>query len=73
MGQKSFNLLTSDGSSIDDWAKMSSKYSHDTPYGKGQFHYYQNLKTGQISSFDIKFKLTNGKVLSLDTNFNFIK
>ena len=65
------HLFTGDGSYIDNWAKMSSKYSYDTPYVKGQFHYYQNLKTGQ--SVRLIYKLTNEKVLSLDTNFNFIK
>jgi len=67
------DALTSDGSSINDWAKMSSKYSYETPYGKGQFHYYQNLKTGEINAFDAKFKLTDGKVIPVDTSLNFLK
>lgn len=71
--KKAIDALTSDGSSINDWAKMSSKYSYETPYGKGQFHYYQNLKTGEINAFDAKFKLTDGKVIPVDTSLNFLK
>lgn len=63
--------LTSDGSSIDDWAKMSSKYSYDTLYGKGQYHYYKNLKTGVIHPFDAKLKLNKPPhhVIPVDMNF----
>ena len=72
---KAIKALTSDGSSIDDWAKMSSKYSYDTPYGRGQYHYYQNLKTGEINPFDAKLKLNKAphNVIPTDSSFNSIK
>ncbi|QSX06729.1 hypothetical protein JYG23_04595 [Sedimentibacter sp. zth1] len=70
--KKAIEALTSDGSSIDDWVKMSSKYSYDTPYGRGQYHYYKNLKTGEIHPFDAKLKLNKPphNVIPTDSNFN---
>ncbi|QIB70557.1 hypothetical protein Ami103574_15205 [Aminipila butyrica] len=38
--------LTRDGSSINDWAKMSTK-TFKSPSGSFQVHFYQNVKTGQ--------------------------
>ncbi|WP_438435378.1 DUF6531 domain-containing protein [Gorillibacterium sp. sgz500922] len=47
--------LTSNGSSINDWAKMSTQ-TFKSPSGDFQVHYYQNLKTGEISTFGMKAK-----------------
>ena len=69
---KAIKALTSDGSAIEDWAKMSSKYSYDTPYGRGQYHYYQNIKTKEVHPFDVKLKLNKEPhyVIPMDSNFN---
>ena len=46
--------LTSDGSRIDDWNKMSVKI------GKEEVHYYQNSKTGNVNyGKDYKTKMSN--------------
>jgi len=80
---KARRILTSDGSKIEDWAKMTSKYKYETPYGRGEIHFYQNQKTGEISSFDIKMKVPKPSklrkdekdlfwIIELDDNFNII-
>lgn len=61
-------LLTKDGSKIEDWAKMTSKQQYETPYGKGEVHFYQNQKTGEISVFDIKLKVSKPKNLRTNEN-----
>ena len=80
--KKAINELTRGGSDIKDWSKMSSKYQYETQYGKGEFHYYQNKVTGEISTFDAKMKIIKSKslwsdktraeyyILDVDTNFN---
>ncbi|MHC1748029.1 MAG: RHS repeat-associated core domain-containing protein [Cellulosilyticaceae bacterium] len=80
--KKAINELTKNGSDIKGWSKMSSKYQYETPYGKGEVHYYQNKVTGEISNFDAKIKIIKSKklwadktkaeyyVLDVDTNFN---
>ena len=47
--------LISDGSSINDWAKMSTQ-TFKSPSGDFQVHFYQNIKTGQVSTYEIKVK-----------------
>ncbi|QIB70560.1 RHS repeat-associated core domain-containing protein [Aminipila butyrica] len=47
--------LTRDGSSINDWAKMSTR-TFKSPSGSFQVHFYQNVKTGQISTYEMKVK-----------------
>ncbi|OPH60466.1 hypothetical protein BC351_18430 [Paenibacillus ferrarius] len=51
--------LTKDGSSMSDWAKMESP-TYASPFGDFKFHFYQNLKTGEVSPFDNKMKM-NGQ------------
>ncbi|ADZ82164.1 hypothetical protein [Cellulosilyticum lentocellum] len=82
--KKAISELTKDGSNINDWSKMSSNYQYDTPYGRGEVHYYQNQVTGEISSFDIKMKIIKSKnlwkdktiaeyyIVDLDKDFNII-
>jgi hypothetical protein len=62
------SMLTGDGSNIKDWAKMTSKQQYETPYGKGEIHFYQNQKTGEISSFDIKLKVSKPRKLRANEN-----
>jgi hypothetical protein len=57
--------LTKNGSSMSDWAKMESTYSYETSMGKGKIHYYQNLKTGEISFYDVKMKVPIPKDLKI--------
>ncbi|MFS1513643.1 S8 family serine peptidase [Chengkuizengella sp. SCS-71B] len=75
--------LTKDGSDINDWAKMSSN-AYETQYGRGEFHFYQNQLTGEISSFDSKLKIPKPKklrenpddeywIIDVDENFNYVK
>ncbi|ULO07114.1 hypothetical protein H1230_29950 [Paenibacillus sp. 19GGS1-52] len=65
---KARGILTSDGNKIEDWAKMTSKQQYETPYGKGEVHFYQNQKTGGISPFDIKLKVSKPKNLRANEN-----
>ncbi|MGL4730576.1 MAG: RHS repeat domain-containing protein, partial [Clostridium sp.] len=51
------SALTKDGSKIGDWAKMSTK-TYKCPSGKFQVHFYKNTKTGKISSFEMKSKIS---------------
>ncbi|WP_454192467.1 hypothetical protein [Paenibacillus sp. Marseille-Q7038] len=66
--KKARRILTNDGSEIEDWAKMTSKQQYETPYGKGEIHFYQNQKTGEISPFDIKLKVSKPKKLRENEN-----
>ncbi|MBE0340123.1 hypothetical protein E4V51_01640 [Paenibacillus sp. 28ISP30-2] len=66
--EKARSILTSDGSKIEDWAKMTSKQQYETPHGKGEVHFYQNQKTGEISPFDIKQKVSKPKKLRTNEN-----
>ncbi|MBD5136986.1 MAG: hypothetical protein HDT39_13620 [Lachnospiraceae bacterium] len=50
--------LTKDGSDIGDWSKMESVYSYTNEYGTGKIHYYKNIKTGKISYYDAKMKIS---------------
>ena len=43
--------LTADGSSISDWAKMTTQ-TFKSPSGPFQVHFYQNLKTGLVHYAD---------------------
>jgi len=55
--------LTSDGSKIEDWNKMSVKI------GKEDVHYYQNSKTGKVSyDNDYKTKVSNSYYERPDLN-----
>lgn len=65
--QKAVNILTKNGSDINDWWKMESTYSYSTDFGEGKIHYYQNAKTGEISSFDSKLKVPKPKNLRTDS------
>ncbi len=47
--------LTSDGSSIDDWAKMTTE-TFKSPSGDFQVHFYQNLETGEVVTIEMKVK-----------------
>ncbi|MDR6718753.1 WXG100 family type VII secretion target [Paenibacillus sp. 2003] len=79
--EKARKTLTSNGSKIEDWAKMTSKQQYETPYGKGEVHFYQNQKTGELSTFDLKLKVSKPRklrededdlfwIIDLDGNFN---
>ena len=57
------NELTKDGSSISDWSKMESQYSYTNEYGTGKIHYYKNMKTGDVSYYDAKMKISAPKDL----------
>jgi len=46
--------LTSDGSNIADWAKMSTP-TYQSPSGPFQAHYYQNQVTGEVN-YNIDYK-----------------
>lgn len=81
--EKARNMLTKDGSKIEDWAKMTSKQQYETPFGKGEVHFYQNQRTGELSEFDLKLKVSKPKklrsdeddlfwVIDLDADFNLI-
>lgn len=60
---KVISELTKNGSPMSDWAKMESIYEYETTFGKGKVHYYKNLKTGEISSYDTKIKISIPKDL----------
>ncbi|MFE6074957.1 WXG100 family type VII secretion target [Paenibacillus sp. NPDC057886] len=64
--EKARNVLTRDGSKIEDWAKMTSKQQYETPFGKGEIHFYQNQRTGELSNFDLKLKVSKPKKLRAD-------
>ena len=80
--KKAISELTKDGSKLSDWDKLTSKAVYDTPYGSGQYHYYRNRVTGEISDFDAKMKIIKSKDLwankskaeyyfvDVDKNFN---
>jgi hypothetical protein len=55
--------LTKDGSNIEDWSKMESKYSYTNEYGTGKIHYYMNVKTGKVSYYDAKMKISAPKAI----------
>jgi hypothetical protein len=61
--QKLVSELTKDGSFINDWAKMESIYSYTNEYGSGKIHYYKNIKTGEISYYDAKMKVSSPRSL----------
>ncbi|MCB6219144.1 MULTISPECIES: hypothetical protein [Bacillus] len=65
--QKAVDILTKDGSNISDWWKMESIYSYKTEFGEGKIHYYQNSRTGEVSSFDSKLKIPKSKDLRKDS------
>ncbi|URZ00259.1 hypothetical protein CLROS_024410 [Clostridium felsineum] len=78
--QKAVDILTKDGSNINEWWKMESKYLYNTEFGEGKIHYYENSKTGEVSSFDSKIKISKPKnlrsnpkdlfwIIDLDKNF----
>lgn len=48
---------------ISDWSKMESQYSYTNEYGTGKIHYYKNMKTGEISYYDAKMKISAPKDL----------
>lgn len=62
---KVISELTKNGSSMSDWAKMESSYSYETSMGRGKIHYYKNLKTGDISFYDVKMKVPIPKDLKI--------
>ncbi|WP_329157493.1 DUF6531 domain-containing protein [Streptomyces anulatus] len=45
--------MTSDGSSLSDWGKYTTK-THQSPYGDFQVHYYYNPETGRLLNYDYK-------------------
>lgn len=78
--QKAIDILTKNDTDINDWWKMESKHSYATEFGEGKIHFYQNVKTGEISSFDSKLKIPKPKnlrnnpkdlfwIIDLDENF----
>ncbi len=42
---------------------MESTYSYANEYGSGKIHYYKNVKTGEISFYDAKMKVSVPKSL----------
>lgn len=78
--QKAIDILTKNDTDLNDWWKMESKHSYATEFGEGKIHFYQNVKTGEISSFDSKLKIPKPKnlrnnpkdlfwIIDLDENF----
>jgi hypothetical protein len=61
--------LTKDGSNIEDWSKMESKYSYTNEYGTGKIHYYMNVKTGKVSYYDAKMKISAPKLMRGKLNY----
>lgn len=55
------NALTADGSSINNWAKMSTP-TYRSPSGDFQVHYYQNQVTGTVSDIEMKIKFNSGSI-----------
>ena len=53
--------LTKAGSNIEDWSKMESVYSYTNEYGTGKIHYYMNVRTGKVSYYDAKMKISAPK------------
>lgn len=53
--ETAIDTLTSDGSNIDDWAKITSP-TFETPDGPAELHVYKNLSTGSINT-SIDWKL----------------
>ncbi|KAF5032454.1 hypothetical protein DSECCO2_617100 [anaerobic digester metagenome] len=49
------NALTKNGSNINDWAKMTTQ-TFKSPSGDFQVHFYQNLKTWAVSTYEMKVK-----------------
>lgn len=49
------NNLIKNGGNINDWGKMTTQ-TFKSPSGDFQFHFYQNLKTGEVSTFEMKAK-----------------
>ncbi|MFG2354038.1 putative T7SS-secreted protein [Streptomyces sp. NPDC048521] len=47
------DLMVSDGSSLSDWGKYSTR-THHSPYGDFQVHFYYNLATGRVLNYDYK-------------------
>ncbi|MEV4875508.1 putative T7SS-secreted protein [Streptomyces cyaneofuscatus] len=45
--------MTSDGSSLSDWGKYTTR-THQSPYGDFQVHYYYNPETGRLLNYDYK-------------------
>jgi RHS repeat-associated protein len=52
------NALTKNGSNISDWAKMSTE-TFKSPSGDFQVHFYQNIGTGEVSTYEMKVKFNN--------------
>ncbi|MBC1559197.1 hypothetical protein HB911_10820 [Listeria booriae] len=59
---------------------MESQFSYTSNFGSGKVHYYKNIKTGKISSYDAKVKISKPKdlrngigddfwIVDLDSNF----
>ncbi|URZ07897.1 hypothetical protein [Clostridium felsineum] len=55
--------LTKDGSNIEEWSKMESIYSYTNEYGTGKIHYYMNVRTGKVSYYDAKMKISAPKLI----------
>ncbi len=69
--QKAINALTADGSDIRDWFKMESNSKYITEYGEGRVHLYKNMKTGEISTYDAKIKVSIPKDLRTPGGYDF--
>jgi len=69
--KNAINALTSDGSDIGDWFKMESNRKYLTEYGEAKVHFYKNMKTGEISSYDAKFKISKPKDFKTPGGYDF--
>lgn len=69
--QKAINALTADGSKIGDWFKMESNNKYITEFGEGRVHLYKNMKTGEISTYDAKIKVSIPKGLRTPGGYDF--
>jgi hypothetical protein len=69
--KKAINALTSDGSGIGNWYKMESNSKYITEYGEGRVHFYKNMRTGEISTYDAKIKVSIPKDLRTPGGYDF--
>lgn len=53
--------LTKYGRNIEYWSKIELNYSDTNEYGTGKIHYYMNVKTGKVSYYEAKIKISAPK------------
>ncbi|GLB24295.1 hypothetical protein LXJ15735_05360 [Lacrimispora xylanolytica] len=69
--KNAINALTADGSDIGNWYKMESNSKYITEFGEGRVHFYKNMKTGEISTYDAKIKVSIPKDLRTPGGYDF--